>query len=109
MRRTIRLCAAGALASSALVAMPAQASNHLETVLTGVDNGRGLTFAADGTLFVASSGIGDPAYTSEDYDTTAAICGEGPEGGASCYGETGAILRVPDAASVTDEPPTTTS
>ena len=104
MRRTIRLCAAGALATSVLVAMPASASNHLETVLTGVDNGRGVTFDAAGTLFVASSGIGDPAYTNESYDTDAGhVRAQAPRAGTSCYGETGAILRLPNASAASGE------
>lgn len=83
MRRTIRLCAVGALAASVVVALPASASDHLETVLTGVDNGRGLTFDADGNLWVASSGVGGTGP-----------CVVGPEGGDACYGETGAILML---------------
>lgn len=86
MRRTIRLLAVGALASSVVVALPAGASSHLETVLTGVDNGRGITFDATGNMYVASSGIGGDSP-----------CIAGPEGGDSCYGETGAIYRLPQA------------
>lgn len=87
MRRTLRVLAVGALVTSVAVALPAGADGHVETVLTGVDNARGITFDADGNLYVASSGTG----------------GDGPcfdaAEGTACYGETGAIHRL-DAAMV---------
>lgn len=89
MGRTIRICVAGALVASLATALPAGADSHLETVLTGVDNGRGLAFDDAGNLYVASSGTGGEGP-----------CISSPEGeGSSCYGETGAILRL-DAADI---------
>lgn len=105
MHRTIRLLAVGALTAGVVVALPASSAlAQTETVLTGVDNGRGVLVAPDGSLWVASSGVGDPAYTSEGFDTEAATCVEGPEGAPSCYGETGAILTVPDASAASNVP-----
>lgn len=88
MRRTIRLCMTAALAASAVVALPAAADSHIETVLTNLDNPRGLTVDG-GDLFVAASGRGG-----------AAPCTTGPEGGEVCYGDTGHIHKVAGVAAV---------
>jgi putative cell wall-binding protein/sugar lactone lactonase YvrE len=90
MRRIVRLCATGALVASVVVALPGStALAQTETVLTGVANGRGLTFDDDGNLYVASAGTGGEGP-----------CIASPEGeGETCYGDTGAILRL-DAAVV---------
>jgi hypothetical protein len=82
MRRTIRLLAVGALTASVVVALPASSAvAQTETVLTGVDNGRGLAFDDAGNLYIASAGTGG-----------AGPCIGSPEGeGETCYGETGQI------------------
>lgn len=82
-----RMGAAAALTASVLAAVfvPAAAQaaeNEITTVVGGLDNPRGLTFAPDGSLHVAEAGRGGKE-----------ACFQGPEGDA-CYGTSGAITEV---------------
>jgi hypothetical protein len=64
---------------------PAVASAHqggVTTLATGLDNPRGMTFASDGSLYVAEAGKGG-----------AGPCFAGPEGNV-CFGPSGAITKV---------------
>ena len=69
------------LAMSLLLPAPAIAAS-VEVVMSGLDNPRGLAFAADGSLYVTESGRGgtSPCITIR--------------GVAFCYGATGAISRL---------------
>lgn len=94
MRWTIRLCVAGALTASVVVAPPVTADSHDETVLTDLHNPRGLTIDDNGDLYVAASGRGGTAP-----------CTPGPEEDELCYGNSGHIHRVPDVASSSSSQP----
>ena len=61
-----------------------------EKLAAGLNNPRGLGFAANGALFVAESGNGAPA------DATGSNCTPSPvpTNGLRCYGESGAITRI---------------
>jgi hypothetical protein len=82
--------AAGALVLTA--AAPVAASGLHEpppwTVVTGLNNPRGITFGPDGALFVAESGRGG-----------AGPCQAGPEGGEVCFGRSGSITRIKNGRS----------
>lgn len=52
-------------------------------IATGLDNPRGLAFGPAGALYVAESGRGGLGP-----------CAPGPEGGAVCFGATGAVTRI---------------
>jgi hypothetical protein len=75
---------AGTLALAAFCARPAAAQPVVTTVMTQLDNPRGLAFGPGGALFVAEAGYGG------------APCGPVPPGGVtlSCYGLTGAVSRL---------------
>lgn len=81
----VTLTASGAIAF--LVAAAAQAGASVEVIATGLNNPRGLGFAANGDLYVAEAGIGGngtcrpaPGPDGQDVDI--------------CYGETGALTRI---------------
>ncbi|GAA2582867.1 hypothetical protein GCM10010435_70770 [Winogradskya consettensis] len=82
--------AAGALTVSLVPALPAAATTPATTtttpaltvVATNLNNPRGLTFAPDGTLYIAEAGTGGPGP-----------CLDGAEG-LVCFGTTGSITRV---------------
>jgi hypothetical protein len=76
----------GAAALSAALASPAAAQGPtIETVVSGLATPRGLTFASDGTLYVAEAGAaGDQCV------------GEGAE--AMCMGPTGGVSAIVDGA-----------
>ncbi|GAA2510809.1 ScyD/ScyE family protein [Winogradskya humida] len=82
--------AAGALTVSLVPALPAAATTEpattttpaLTVVATNLNNPRGLTFAPDGTLYIAEAGTGGPGP-----------CLDGAEG-LVCFGTTGSISRV---------------
>src|SRR5688572_8872256 len=62
-----------------------QAQGGLQVIASGLDNPRGLTFGADGALYVAEAGRGG----------TSALCAPDPGTGANrCYGATGAVTRI---------------
>jgi hypothetical protein len=81
-----RMGAVAALTAGVLAAVfvpaTAQAADSITTVVGGLDNPRGLTFAPDGSLYVAEAGRGGKE-----------VCFQGPEGD-SCYGTSGAITEV---------------
>lgn len=85
------LAAAGALAlgTALLGGLPASAEGEaeMETVATGLNSPRHLTFSPDGTLYVAESGTGGPADGN---------CHPHPALGVGCFGFTGSIARVGD-------------
>src|SRR5690349_17603325 len=88
--RAPRLLAAGALLGSvAALGVPSHAANAaaagtgFTVVARGLDNPRGLAFGPKGELYVAEAGKGGPGP-----------CTSSPEGGASCYGPSGAITRI---------------
>ena len=74
------------MAALLLVLAPAQAepggTTELEVVASGLANPRGLTFGADGSLYIAEAGSGGDG-----------VCVQGPEGEA-CYGTSGAVTKV---------------
>lgn len=96
LRRTQALVGGVALAALVSVggwAAPARAqggAGELEVVAGGLNNPRGLAFAARGDdILVAEAGVGGPGP-----------CFEGPEG-TVCLGDTGAVARVdPDSGEV---------
>jgi len=79
-------------------------------VADNLDHPRGMTFAPDGTLYIAESGRGG--------DGSDGRCIPGPGGGSFCYGATGAVTAVysdgmqvrivDDMASLATAPPTVT-
>jgi hypothetical protein len=75
--------AATAVAVVALAPTPASADPGMTTVADGLDNPRGLAFAADGSLYVAEAGRGGEGP-----------CLMGPEGEEVCYGRSGAVTRI---------------
>ena len=83
----------GGLLGAMIAAVPAipaaAATGSPQIVISGLNNPRGITFASNGTMYVAESGTGGsgPCITSS-------------EGGSVCYGPTGAITALPDAATV---------
>lgn len=80
------LVAAGLLGSLTALNMPTKASAaeaSFSVVARGLDNPRGLAFGPDGALYVAEAGKGGVGP-----------CAKSPEGGASCYGPSGAITRL---------------
>jgi hypothetical protein len=76
--------AAGAVFGGSAAAS-ASPTATVTTVVTGLDNPRGLAFGGDGRLYVAEAGHGGPS------------CLSGP-GGATCVGLTSAISRINIAA-----------
>jgi sugar lactone lactonase YvrE len=83
----LRLLAALSMLVSLVAFGGAQAASEkaaLTPVATGLNNPRGLSFAPDGSLYVAEAGTGG----------TAEPCRVSAEGGDECYGTTGAIVRV---------------
>lgn len=81
---SMRRFATAALAAAGLVAVSAAAAAAAPTVVaTGLDNPRGLTFGADGTLYVAEAGRGGngPCFTNSEPSLV-------------CLGATGAITQV---------------
>jgi len=78
---------AGAIVLLAALAVPAAAQEpQIEVVADGLDAPRGITIAADGSIYVAEAGTGGDA------------CMEGPRGQV-CYGPTGAVTRIADGTS----------
>jgi hypothetical protein len=65
-----------------LLAAPAAAKVEVDTIATGLDNPRHLALWGD-KLYVAEAGSGGPGP-----------CFPGPEGGAACVGDTGAVTVV---------------
>lgn len=93
--RTNRLLAAAsalALGASLLGAAPALAEVEVEveTVATGLNSPRHLSFSPNGMLYVAESGTGGPAAAD------GGNCHEHPALGVGCLGFTGSIARVTD-------------
>jgi sugar lactone lactonase YvrE len=92
-----RLAPLGVLAAvvvvSAVFAATASAAT-VTTVVSGLDNPRGLAFSPNGQLYVAEAGHGGPNC----FDS-----GPGPEGGTTCFGFTSQISRI-DQASHTFQP-----
>ncbi|MBE2317744.1 ScyD/ScyE family protein [Solirubrobacter sp. CPCC 204708] len=78
LRKSLVL-AAGVLA---IGAAPAAATGP-QVIASGLDNPRGLDFGFGGELYVAESGRGGSDCTLEN-----------PEGGAGCFGKTGAITKI---------------
>jgi hypothetical protein len=76
--------AAGALTVSLVPAgsVSASATARLTVVAEGLNNPRGITFAPDGTLYVAEAGKGGSGP-----------CQAGPEG-RTCFGKSGSITRI---------------
>ena len=74
-----------ALASSLAIAAAHADAATVEVIAGGLNNPRGLGFAADGSLYVAEAGIGGGGS-----------CRPSPDGMPVdvCYGETGALTRV---------------
>jgi hypothetical protein len=62
---------------------PAGAAPTIETIASGLDSPRGLSFGRNGALYVAEGGRGGDGP-----------CFPGPEGGNVCAGTTGAITRI---------------
>lgn len=87
-RTSTRMLAGGAIAALAVGMGGGAASGSgadrpaPRTVITGLDNPRGLSFAPNGDLYVAESGRGGTGP-----------CVEGPESTA-CFGRSGAITRI---------------
>src|SRR5437867_19637 len=82
-RRAIRV--ATLLASAVIPALglsQTSAPDTVQTIATGLDNPRGLSFDPEGSLYVAEAGKGG-----------AGPCGPGPLG-TRCYGTSGAITRI---------------
>ena len=72
---------------AALAACASTGSAEAQTVvMTGLDNPRGLAFAANGALYVTEAGRGGPAGPNN--------CGVNGAGEFRCYGRTGAITRL---------------
>jgi hypothetical protein len=82
MKRFVLLCGA----ALALAVCAGASASTITTVMSGLDNPRGLAFAPEGGLYVAEAGRGGPlsplCYTATD-----------PGVGFRCYGATGAISR----------------
>jgi hypothetical protein len=82
MKRLLLFC----VAACALVAPTVASGSTVTTVMSGLDNPRGLAFGPEGGLYVAESGRGGPlsplCYTDPD-----------PGIGFRCYGATGAVSR----------------
>lgn len=70
------------LAASLLLPAPVLAATSVDVVMSGLDNPRGLAFAANGDLYVAEAGRGGTHPCLE------------VRGVAFCYGPTGAISRL---------------
>ncbi len=82
-RAVVPLFGSAALVAAMLSAPSATADEHLDVVATGLDNPRQLSFGPKGDLYVAEAGRGGDGP-----------CVTGPEGGAVCFGKSGAITRV---------------
>jgi hypothetical protein len=88
MRATRARLAAGVVAvgtACSILVTPgtAVANSGMTTVVTGLDNPRGLTFGQDGSLYVAEAGRGG-----------AGPCFTGAEGGTVCFGTSGAVTKI---------------
>ena len=84
--RALRLTTAVAVLLVATIALwphRATAVTTWQVIASGLDNPRGLTFSADGALYVAEAGEGGPGpcYVSSD-------------GSNNCIGESGAVSRI---------------
>ncbi|MBM7787253.1 ScyD/ScyE family protein [Tenggerimyces flavus] len=86
LRRFVAVSTGLATAAAMVALTPAVATaggkGGVRVVASGLDNPRGLTFANNGTLYVAEAGKGG-----------AGPCFEGPEGNV-CFGTSGAITKV---------------
>jgi hypothetical protein len=87
--RVFRVFMAGLLLLSMVLLMfsaqPAAADSHWVVIAEGLDNPRGLTVSADGSVLVAEAGVGGEGP-----------CAPSPEGGLACYGASGAVTRIWD-------------
>src|SRR3954452_15910048 len=80
MRRAV-LAVVAAVSTAALTTAAASAGN-VTTVMSGLNNPRGLAFGPEGALYVAEAGTGGPA-------PCAPIAR-----GVNCYGPTGSVSRL---------------
>ncbi|MCU1589373.1 MAG: hypothetical protein JWP11_629 [Frankiales bacterium] len=86
-RQVLLAVLAAAVTATPLLAAPAGAAapGAVTTVMSGLDNPRGLAIGSDGRLYVAEAGHGGS-------DCPAGA--KGPEGQPVCFGTTGAFTRV---------------
>ncbi|MEA2209748.1 MAG: hypothetical protein QOF54_2225, partial [Solirubrobacteraceae bacterium] len=75
-------------AMAAVIAVPSaqahsQSAPGWKVVASGLDNPRGIAIAKNGDLWIAEAGKGGTEH-----------CAAGPEGGAQCFGASGAFTRV---------------
>lgn len=82
---TIAVLASGLGTATALQLAGPGPGPKLTVVAEGLNNPRGLTMSPWNTLFVAESGRGGTDFCFVD---------EGPEGGETCFGQTGAVAEV---------------
>lgn len=71
-------------------------ANNWAPVALGLNNPRQMSIGPDGTLYVAEAGSGKVGATD-----LSGGCWEGPEGGGTCAGDTGAITAIPSPATAT--------
>ena len=81
--RTRILALLGTTALAVTVTAPAGAATDAEVIASGLNSPRGLTFAPNGTLYVAEAGTGGSGP-----------CFPGPEGEPVCFGNTGSVTRI---------------
>ena len=91
-RQLVRWASAAGLAIAILIvpALPV-AQTNVSVVMSGLDSPRGLAFGPEGALYVTEAGRGAGVVPTPATDPR---CYTGPQGGAQCYGATGAISRL---------------